>query len=180
MSISTTPNATTKTIIINPTKHNAEVLAYLKSRFIISESSPSGLAMRSTGKPTGYTSRHWRVFVGLKGMRSMAANTVAYMLANDTVIPEGYTVSPIDGNLMNTSPDNLECINEFDAMFNRKAKSMNKDPKYIGVGYVKRKGLYVGRCKVKGVSYGTAGYTNMDDCRDALNALRVSLGLAVR
>lgn len=163
------------------TKHSPELLGVVKSRFAISESSPSGLINKDTGKAVGYRSRHWRVYVGLNGLRAIAANLAVYILSTGLSVPMGYTVSNIDGDPDNLSPDNLECITKADAMFNRKAKSITgKDPRYIGVGYVKRKGLYVGRCKVGGITYGTHGCHSMQECREALNEVRKGLGLATR
>lgn len=163
------------------TPADPELLEHLKSRFVLSEDSKSGLASIKTGEPIGFFGRHWRVYVGFNGTRTMAAHTVVFMLANNTTIPDNMTAVHSDDNPDNNKVSNIVCINKVDFMSNRKAKSItDKDPRYIGVGYVKRKGCYIGRCKVGGVTYGTKCCITMEECREALNEVRKGLGLAAR
>lgn len=176
----------TSTTTYNPnapkvTPADPELLEHLKGRFVLSEDSKSGLASTKTGRPTGFYGRHWRVSVRFKSIRTMAAHTVVFMLTNNTTIPDTMAAVHSDDNPENNKASNIVCINKVDFMSNRKAKSItDKDPRYIGVGYVKKKGCYVGRCKVAGVTYGTKCCITMEECREALNEVRKGLGLSAR
>ncbi|CNJ90487.1 HNH endonuclease [Yersinia enterocolitica] len=182
---------------VEPTEgvHEVSAVTYkaVCGRFTISEDSPSGIVSTRTGKPIGSKVRYWRIAMGTGNYQlrrdpktgetrkvyqvmSIAAHRVVFMLAHKRDIKEGCVVVHINNDQLDNRPENLKEVSHSVAAFTRKATKKAESVGYVGVGYVKRRQCYVGRCKAHGKIYYTKGYQDIHACHRALEVIRKTVG----